>query len=251
MFAKAFLEEAGNGKLRQEEQLLKAVFERRGIPIELYTKKRIRRRQLPLTTETFIAGDLESMQGAMRLLKIEVPAAQDYPESLRPYLHRHVRKGTLGEVERAIIHGEREGIFVKPADRCKNFTGRVFDSIDDFRDIGGVSRRQSVWLCDVVSFVSEYRVYVIGEKVVSTALYAGDASARLDAETLQAALVTFRGSGEAPAAYGIDFGVLKNGQTALIEFNDGFSLGAYQIEAEDYTDLLMARWKQLVAAAPV
>jgi hypothetical protein len=79
MFARAFLEEAGNGKLRHEEELLRGEFERRWIPVTLYTAKRIQRRQLPLSAETFIAGDMDAMHGAMRQLKIEIPAPNDYP----------------------------------------------------------------------------------------------------------------------------------------------------------------------------
>ena len=55
-----------------------------------------------------------------------------------------------------------------------------------------------------------------------------------------------RESCQAPSAYGIDFGVLSSGQTALIEVNDGYSLGAYAIEAKSYTDLLMTRWHELL-----
>ncbi|MBW8810364.1 MAG: ATP-grasp domain-containing protein, partial [Lysobacter sp.] len=63
-----------------------------------------------------------------------------------------------------------------------------------------------------------------------------------------AALENFHRSGEAPAAYGIDFGVLCDGQTALVEANDGYSLGAYKkISNAVYTDLVMARWAELVS----
>ena len=47
-------------------------------------------------------------------------------------------------------------------------------------------------------------------------------------------------------AYGIDFGILKNGDTALIEWNDGFALGAYELDKEVYTDLILSRWKEIM-----
>jgi hypothetical protein len=247
MFTKAFLEEAGNGKLRHEEELLRAELQGRGIPVTLYTAKRIQRRQLPLSAETFIAGDMDAMHGAMRQLKIEIPPPNDYPKSLLPFMHRRVWTSTLGDVERRVIEGNGEAIFVKPADRRKSFMGRAFISIDDFREIGSVSRRQEVWCSEVVEWVSEYRVYVIGEKVVSVDLYAGDGTFALDSATVEAALAAFRASGEAPSAYGIDFGVLAMGQTALVEANDGYALGAYKISASAYTELLMTRWKELVS----
>jgi len=161
-------------------------------------------------------------------------------------MHRRVWTSTLGDVERRVIEGNGEAIFAKPADRRKSFTGRAFGSMDDFREIGSVSRRQEVWCSEVVEWTSEYRVYVISEKIVGVDLYAGDGKVALDSATVEAALAAYRVSGEAPSAYGIDFGVLATGQTALVEANDGYALGAYKISAGAYTDLVMTRWEELV-----
>src|SRR4051794_9383601 len=204
MFTRAFLEESGHGKLKHEEALLRSEFERRGIPISLYTAKRIQRRQLPLTVDTFIAGDMDAMHGAMRQLKIEIPPPNDYPKSLSAFLHRRIWASTLEAVEREVLEGSSEPVFVKPADRRKSFTGRAFASLDDFREIGGVSRRQDVWCSEVVAWSSEFRVYVIGAQIVSIDHYGGDGRIALDEATVDAALATFRTSGEAPSAYGID-----------------------------------------------
>jgi hypothetical protein len=57
-------------------------------------------------------------------------------------------------------------------------------------------------------------------------------------------------SGEAVAGYGLDVGVLGTGQTAVVEVNDGFGLGSYGLEAAVYTDLILARWAELVGASP-
>jgi hypothetical protein len=65
---------------------------------------------------------------------------------------------------------------------------------------------------------------------------------------VKAALRDHRASGIAPSAYGIDFGVLSTGQTALVEANDGYALGAYEIAEEPYTDLLFTRWKELLGS---
>jgi len=44
----------------------------------------------------------------------------------------------------------------------------------------------------------------------------------------------------------MDFGILEDGRTCLVEVNDGYSLGRYDgINGSDYTDLLIARWNQL------
>jgi hypothetical protein len=248
MFTKAFVQEPGNGKIGHEERLIRAECERRGIPVMLFTQKKILRRQLPLAADTFIAGDMDAMHGAMRQLKIEPPSPDYYPASLQSFTYRRIWRSTLGAVERRFSEGDGEPIFAKPADRAKSFTGRVFASLDDFRELGDTSRRQEVFCSEVVEWRAEYRVYVVGDEIVSIDLYSGDPNCFLDSTSLKEALAAHRRSSEAPAAYGIDFGVLASGETALVEANDGYSLGAYQIGARDYTDLLFARWRELVSS---
>jgi hypothetical protein len=246
MFTVAFLQDLGSGKLRIEEKMLKSEFERRGTPVELYTLKRIQRRNLPLSSATFIAGDMDAMHGAMSQLEIDIPAPNDYPESLTPFLCRRVWKSTLAEVERRVFAEAAPPVFVKPSARRKNFTGRVVGLSSDFMQIGAVSRRQEVWCSEVVVWKSEFRVYVVDDEIVGLDHYAGDPDATLDLSTVQQALLAYRRSGEAPSAYGIDFGVLETGESALVEANDGYALGAYKVAARPYTDLLVRRWHELL-----
>jgi hypothetical protein len=247
MFKTAFLQKLGNGQLRVEESLLRSEFERRGIPITLYTMKRILRRDLPISPQTFISGDMDAMHGAMRQLGIPVPEPNDYPQCLLSYLHRKIWKSTLKDIEQGFLTENISFMFVKPADRRKNFSGKVFSSYEDFWHLGNICRRQEVWCAEVVKWRSEFRVYVIDNKIVSVDNYAGDLNSKIDQTVVESALFAYRNSGEAPAAYGIDFGVLESGETALVEANDGYSLGAYTIQAQPYTDLLIRRWEELLA----
>ena len=249
-FSHAYIQERGNGRLLHESMLLRDEIGRRGIPCSLYTQKRILRRDLSLNAETFIAGDMDAMHGAMKQLGIEIPPPDDYPDCLAAYFHRRVWRSTLAEVERCIYEGDTQPFFAKPADRRKSFTGRVFSSSSDFYHLGGVSRRQAVWCSEPVRWLSEYRVYVLDHRILSIDHYDGDSALTLHEETINAALSQYRSSGTAPIAYGIDFGVLANGSTALVEANDGYALGAYQIGAAAYTDLLLARWDELLRGSP-
>lgn len=90
---------------------------------------------------------------------------------------------------------------------------------------------------------------MIGEEIVSVDHYDGDASVALDLDVVNQAVAQFRASGEAPSAYGIDFGVLAAGETALVEANDGYALGAYAIGSAPYTKLVFTRWTELLARA--
>jgi len=243
----AFLQHDGRHRLRDEERRLHEVLTARGIPIELYTIKRIHRRDLPLTRRSFIAGDMDAMHGAMNQLGIDIPPVNDYPACLQPFMHRKIWRSTLGAIEQMAWDAGLPPVFMKPAERRKSFTGRVFSSSSDFHWTHGASRRQSVWCSDVVTWLSEFRVYVIHDRVVSVDHYDGDAQRTLDMDVVQEVLAVHRASGEAPSAYGIDFGVLSSGETALVEANDGYALGAYSIAAEPYTDLVLQRWSELVS----
>lgn len=154
-------------------------------------------------------------------------------------------------MRRHVYEGDGTRVFAKPADRRKCFTGRVFDSPDDFYSVGITSLRETVWCADVVEWVSEYRVYARGEEILEIDHYSGDSSVTVSREVVENALRAYRHSGESPAAYGIDFGVLTTGETALVEANDGYALGAYQIASAPYSEVVLTRWRELVDSAPV
>jgi len=249
MFERAYIHQVGNHKFRREETLVRESCERAGIAIIPYLTKQMQRRQLRLTKQCFICGDIDTMGGAMKQLGIEVPAPNDFPKSLEPFLQRKVWQGSLGSLE-AMLDGGRE-VFAKPAGRRKVFTGRVFSSPSDLYFVSGISRNEPVWFSEVVDWNSEFRVYVIHGEIVAVAHYARDASVPVSESVLVQAITSFTASGEAPSAYGIDFGVLRSGATALIEANDGYALGAYDgIGADDYIRLLFTRWSELLKGAP-
>ncbi|MFE1595509.1 ATP-grasp domain-containing protein [Nocardia sp. NPDC058705] len=247
-FTVAYLQYAGSGPMRHEEQLLTEGLARLDIPIRHYSLKRIQRRQLALGPDVFIAGDMDAMHGAMRQLRIPIPQPDDYPEALREFLGRKVWPSTLGEIERAMDSACATPVFVKPAERRKSFTGTVCYSERDFAAWGRASRRQRVWCSEVVAWISEYRVYVIDQRIVAVDHYDGDNSVPLNMETVESAITAYGRCDTAPNAYGIDFGVLASGETALVEANDGYALGAYDIAADQYTELLMNRWSELLTS---
>ena len=246
MFSRAFLEQIDGGRLRHEEQLLASELKRRGIPTLLYSKKDIHRRRLALDSDSFISGDIDAMHGAMRQLSLTPPSLSDYPEALLPFLGRRVWRSKLSLIEQQLMEGTSAAVFVKPAALRKSFTGRVMESWDDMRSLGSVSHSQEVWCSEVVTWTAEYRVYVCLGEIVSIDHYRGE-MVSLEMDRVKEALRVFSASGRAPAGYAADFGVLGDGSTALVELNDGYSLGAYSISAEPYCDLLLARWHELVA----
>ncbi len=218
---------------------------RRDIRVELFTRKRIDRRQLPLDTRSYVFGDVDCAQGAMRQLGIAVPVPDYYPDVLAPYLHRRIWRERLGDLRTGIEPGGRP-IFAKPALRPKLFTGMVFSGPGDFYFANGASRNEPVWCSEVVEWRSEYRVYVMDGQILSIDHYDGDPSVAIDRVVVERAIADLAGSGLALAGYGIDFGVLATGQTALVEANEGYALGAYGIDGDLYAALTFARWRELL-----
>ncbi|MDI9637578.1 ATP-grasp domain-containing protein [Geitlerinema splendidum] len=246
MISKAFIQEQGNGRLREEEGRVVVELQRRGIPIAFYTEKRIHRRQLPLDGESLVVGDMPCISGALKQLSIPEPQPNDYPTSLHKFLHRRVWQSTLEELERGLREGCYPATFVKPATRRKRFTGCVFESEYDLSQVYGVSRQEKVLCSEVVAWLSEYRIYVVHSEIRNVDWYAGNADIPIDIEEVRRAIQVLDQAKESYAGYAIDFGVLASGQTALVEMNDGFAVGAYSIDSKNYTDMIWARWEELL-----
>jgi len=242
-----YIQERGNGKLVPENQDLFDEFTARGYPVHLFTEKLITRRRLPLDKTCLVAGDVPVVIAALKQLEVPVPIPNDYPECLRPFLQRTVWETTLGAMRDRVYRDDFKPFFIKPKEQLKRFTGKVIESLYDLGSLTNVSKQTPVFCSEVVKWLSEYRVFVIGAEVKGARHYLGDLHLKVDEVIVKSAIDTLEASGEANAAYGIDFGVLDNGSTALIELNDGFSLGTYGLDRGVYADLTLARWEELMA----
>lgn len=103
-----------------------------------------------------------------------------------------------------------------------------------------------VLVSEYVVFASEWRCFVCRGQVLELCHYSGDMFRYPDPAVIKSAIADFRN--EAPAGYGIDFGVLTDGRTVLVEVNDGYALGSYGLNSTEYSELLEARWLELVGA---
>ena len=246
---KAFLQEKGNGRLGVEESDLYRILRLRGIEVELFTEKRIRRRQLDLARDVLVAGSIPVVLGALRQLGVEPPEPNDYPRCLARHLHRRVWTSTIRQVTAIILNDELHPVFVKPIGRMKRFTGAVVHTRDELWRFQGASLRLPVFCSEPVDWLTEHRAYVASGKIVGIKHYLGDPDVELDEDVVAAAVAELENSNEAVAGYALDFGVLSTGVTALVEMNDGFSLGSYDLDPSAYTDLITARWMEITGSA--
>lgn len=243
MISLVYIQEYGNGKIEPEQKLLLNEFKSRGVPTQLFTRKLMDRRRLELSSETLVAGEVDVVLKALKYIGIEGANKDSYPKSLKSFYHRDMWESDIRSLTNQLYDGDLiSSVFVKPKEETKKFTGFVLDSIDDLRLFKGASKSTKLYCANPISWLSEYRVYVIDGKIMGVEYYEGDEKVLLDMNVVKEAINVFETSDEKTIAYGIDFGVLGNGKTAFIEWNDGFSLGSYGLSQEIYTDLIIARW---------
>ena len=246
MTTRLIVEERRAGHPAREEALLIQHAEAIGLPVTRMTwKPFVNGRVRPKSGDVF-AGSIQFVRRALQSTGNPLPLPNPYPESLSPFLHREVwRSGSLGSVLLARSTYPDTALFIKPAKRWKLFTGFVVDQPNP-AELYGVSRHEPVWCSEVVKFRSEWRVYVINHEVQYVALcdYGGDRAAAPDMGEITRAIAAY--APVAPVAYVMDFFVLNDGRTALIEVNDGFSVGAYDnVPAPVYFRLIEARWHEM------
>lgn len=251
MTAVSYLLEGAPGvKLAPEQRLVLEHAQRNFLPVEYASAKQLLSKRVFLRTDQVPVGGISFVRAALQQLGPRVPEPDCYPLGLRQHLHRELSTATLGAIQARLAAGAAS-VFVKPAERLKRFTGFVTDDARDYR-LATVSRSLRVWVASPVVWRSEWRVYVVNGRPEHIAFYSGDLAVVSSADVINAMVSGYAGAG-APAGYALDVGVLdtgtvvpNGGTTALVEVNDGFSLGAYGgVPSEVYANLLTERWLEL------
>lgn len=242
----AIVEQHSGGKLERDEAALVRALSARGQEWTKAPLSWLRRNKTDTRQATLVAGSIPFAEAALRQRGRELPEIDCYPAILNEFMLREVKKSTLDAV---VSHLESRGtpLFVKPSARTKRFTGFVLDNPFDPR-LGGVARRERVYVCDPVAFVSEWRVYVVHKVVRSVISYDGRIDLSPDTDVIAAAVSVLASDSTSPGCYAIDFGLLADGRTALVEMNDGFSVGAYHgLDDEVYLSMIEGRWHEMTS----
>lgn len=245
MISKTYIHEYGNGKLEPEHLDVKNVLESRGIVCELFTSKRMHRNQLKLDKNTMVVGDHPTIQSILKRIGYTQEFCS-YPISLRSYLKRNVWETTIGSLLAESSMKDISKLFIKPKSKSKLFTGFVIHSNNDLFQLYNHSKNTILLVSSVVEWISEYRVFVLHSEIVGIKIYSGNDNLNLNMTIVKNAINDFEKSPERTAGYSLDFGILSNGDTALIEWNDGYALGAYKLNKEIYTELILARWEEIL-----
>lgn len=239
-----YLQFNDRGKFDQEEQALAEYFgegEYKG-----FYKKHFLRDKFSITKDDFIAGDIDVMFHAMKRLGIEY-SYNDYPEVLKPYLHRKIWEDKLGNVKKELFEKSylKNPIFIKPKDKLKRFTGFVLETVDDLVNCKGAGNQTKIWCSEPVVFIDEFRCYFRKDTkpVIGSYKENFDEKNKTKVQQFLNSLILGR---EFPNAFALDLGILSTGEVALIEMNDAFSLGLYKgCPSDFYAKCLIERWNEL------
>lgn len=161
---------------------------------------------------------------------IALPDPETYPEALRPWLGRRIRRGVFADAA--------PDEFVKPM-LCKAFTGALRSEVEG---AGLIAPGEPCWICEPVTFVAEWRCYILRGQVAGWAQYGEGDDAEPDLAQVAEMLAAWPG----PAGWALDVGRLADGRQVLVECNDGWALGFYKgADPLAYLAVVSARWEQL------
>lgn len=230
--------EKRNNKIEKEEKLVLDYCIEKDIEFDFFCLKNILRKRININKENMVVGTINAVHGSLKQLELQLPEIDDYPREINKFLYRDVLIKKAKDINNFPC-------FIKPAIRLKKFTGFVAQGKEDLHNFIYVSGNEICYVSNVVNFVSEWRVFVLNEKIldIKPAPSNVDHKLELDLNVIDKSVKLL---GRKRIGYAVDFGLLDNGKTALIEVNDGYSLGSYGLDKEKYFSLLSNRWIQLM-----
>lgn len=170
------------------------------------------------------------------------PSEFNYPQCFNQFLGRRIWSDTINSIYN---DSTKWGIFVKPS-KEKVFTGKVINSLSDLIGCGSSTEDYEVICSDIVDFISEYRVFILYDRVLGIRHYKGECRVFPNTSILDEMIeISIQSWSDRPNAYSLDLGVTSDGRTLLVEINDSYALGNYGLDSVKYAKLISARWAQL------
>jgi len=164
-----------------------------------------------------------------------------YPPQLKSYFSREIEIIKLKD-----LYKIKTKKFVKPI-KPKHFQAFTTENRDNLSKLMGFDDDEQIYVCDIVNFESEWRVYVQNNQIKVICNYKGNPTSFPNTRVIENMIYDFQG----PCCYVLDVGILYNSNTALVEFNDFYSIGNYGLFPEIYAEMLIQRWTELKNTTPI
>jgi len=202
---------------------------------------------VPINDENIICGSVESASQYLEELGVNVPAPIDMLkfQELNSFLLG--RKLWLDKISNCNLH--EKPIFVKPYGKHKEFYPFVQKKEDDYlmytQDV--VNKDIIALFQDVINIKSEWRVYILNAEILKACNYSGAVMLFPNVDTINDILyISEKIMNIGIKAYSIDVAVTDKNETVLVELQDGWSIGNYGLNPDDYFKFIKTRWLQIV-----
>lgn len=180
-----------------------------------------------------VVGFIQDISNLQKVMGLTTLKPLDYPEELKKYLHRDIKKISISELPNVYP------FFIKPTS-IKSFNGRV---VRDFKDLIGIIDTELYFTNTIYNIVSEYRCFIANGKILGVKHYKGSPYKSLDENIVLEMLKDYK---NAPKAFSMDLGLTECGKTILIECNNGYSSGNYGLSDTLYATFLLESYKELI-----
>jgi hypothetical protein len=180
-------------------------------------------------------GSIEFMKRAAKIFYFEMPKPINVPESLKLISGRKTWVSSRQDLKLPC--------FIKPQDDLKLFTGFVAKKSSDFDLYPELKNFNGDFFCSEIieDIQSEWRCFILDGKILNCSNYSGDPLVFPDRHRIKMFIDSYY---DAPSGYSLDVCVAGDG-TKLIEINDGWSIGNFGCDPQDYFKLLKTRWFEI------
>lgn len=200
--------------------------------------------RIDLQHDDIVVGGIGFAQRGMRRLGLRVPELESVPAALEAFAGRRIWRSTMRDLRSRVEGGDV--IFAKPRpDRLKAFNGQLFSSFKDLIPTAHVEDDEPVDCAEPINLLSEHRCFVLRGDPIGLRHYKGDPLVLPDPDAIRRSVASYP---DAPMGCAIDYGVTEDGETVVVEVNDGYAVGAYGLAPAHYANLIAARWDEIRAA---
>ncbi|MDD5149788.1 MAG: ATP-grasp domain-containing protein [Flavobacterium sp.] len=196
---------------------------------------------IPFSNDNIIVGSVEMCSNYLHANNLVIPE-QISIRLFNDFIGREVNSDLL------LNSISQFPVFIKPNNKIKEFNAFVANKqwdIDFEIYHQKINPSSLVQTQDVIDILSEYRVYINNKKIIGCEHYLGDCLLFPDKNIIES-VFDIANKKLNNIAYTLDFGILDNGKTILIEVNDGWAIGNYGIDSYSYYQLIKNRWFQII-----
>ena len=240
---KAFIQTKDNGEWLNENCYASAEgFARMGYDIHKFDLTKLRK--WDWKQADVVHGGIKAVRSVIDILELPQPEIHNPHIHLPKQIRREMKEVKMIEIVNTFMNSNtfKTPIFIKPLTNHKLFTGKVISSFADLVPLASVPDDTDVLVSEVVNYISEYRCFVNRRALIGCKNYTGNFEVLPDFKMVYDSIKQYE---EQPMSYSIDFGIDSNGNTSLIEINDGFALGAYGLNPILYCKMIRDRWNEI------